>query len=162
MSSYEDIKKNEEILAYLKKADKNLEVLGYTDDGGFLDQGNQLVADCWNDVFDRLRNNDLNHGDLSGKSQRSTCFGLTDVDRENACTNIFRYVCARVDTKGNGCGNDGGKAANGENDVRHDKQLQRHRRAANDGNVNITNDFGNPCPSCLFGDGDNCHDRTQK
>lgn len=31
MSSYEDIKKNEEILAYLRKADKNLEVLGYTD-----------------------------------------------------------------------------------------------------------------------------------
>lgn len=30
-SFYEEIKKNEEILAYIKKADKNLEVLGYTD-----------------------------------------------------------------------------------------------------------------------------------
>lgn len=31
MISFEQIKKNEEILAYLRKADKNLEVLGYTD-----------------------------------------------------------------------------------------------------------------------------------
>lgn len=31
MICFEDIKKNEEILAYIKKADKNLEVLGYTD-----------------------------------------------------------------------------------------------------------------------------------
>lgn len=31
MSGYEEIKKNEEILAYLRKADKNLEVLGYTE-----------------------------------------------------------------------------------------------------------------------------------
>lgn len=31
MISYEQIKKNEEILAYIRKADKNLEVLGYTD-----------------------------------------------------------------------------------------------------------------------------------
>ena len=31
MIGFEDIKKNEEILAYIKKADKNLEVLGYTD-----------------------------------------------------------------------------------------------------------------------------------
>ena len=31
MISFDEIKKNEEILAYIKKADKNLEVLGYTD-----------------------------------------------------------------------------------------------------------------------------------
>lgn len=31
MISFEEIKKNEEILAYIRKADKNLEVLGYTD-----------------------------------------------------------------------------------------------------------------------------------
>ena len=31
MTSFEEIKKNKEILAYIKKADKNLEVLGYTD-----------------------------------------------------------------------------------------------------------------------------------
>lgn len=31
MTGYEQIKKNEEVLAYIKKADKNLEVLGYTD-----------------------------------------------------------------------------------------------------------------------------------
>lgn len=31
MTNFEQIKKNEEILAYIKKADKNLEVLGYTD-----------------------------------------------------------------------------------------------------------------------------------
>lgn len=31
MARFEEIRKNEEILAYLKKADKNLEVLGYTD-----------------------------------------------------------------------------------------------------------------------------------
>ena len=31
MICFEDIKKNKEILAYIKKADKNLEVLGYTD-----------------------------------------------------------------------------------------------------------------------------------
>ena len=31
MARFKEIRKNEEILAYLKKADKNLEVLGYTD-----------------------------------------------------------------------------------------------------------------------------------
>ena len=31
MTGYEQIKKNEEVSAYIKKADKNLEVLGYTD-----------------------------------------------------------------------------------------------------------------------------------
>lgn len=31
MISFDEIKKNDEILAYIKKADKNLEVLGYTD-----------------------------------------------------------------------------------------------------------------------------------
>lgn len=31
MINFEQIRKNEEILAYIKKADKNLEVLGYTD-----------------------------------------------------------------------------------------------------------------------------------
>ncbi len=30
-SFYEEIKKNEEVLAYIRKADKNLEVIGYTD-----------------------------------------------------------------------------------------------------------------------------------
>lgn len=31
MTGFDEIRKNEEILAYIKKADKNLEVLGYTD-----------------------------------------------------------------------------------------------------------------------------------
>lgn len=31
MISFDEIKKNDEVLAYIKKADKNLEVLGYTD-----------------------------------------------------------------------------------------------------------------------------------
>ena len=31
MVSFDEIRKNEEVLAYIKKADKNLEVLGYTD-----------------------------------------------------------------------------------------------------------------------------------
>ncbi len=31
MISFDEIKKNDEIMAYIKKADKNLEVLGYTD-----------------------------------------------------------------------------------------------------------------------------------
>ena len=93
----------------------------HANDGGFLNDSDDLIAECWNNIFDGLWCNDFEKDGGVFQTESEAGFGLTFVYGQDATTNDFRAVGGGVKTKGKYGSDEFWKIANRKNDEEHNK-----------------------------------------
>ena len=106
------------------------------DEGGVLQQDDELVAQGGQDGLEGLGHHDEPHGLEVVQAQGTARLRLAGVQGHEAAPDDLRDVGPRVDAQGQGA-HHGEVAAVGEDDHAHDEQLDHHRRAADDGDVDL-------------------------
>ena len=107
------------------------------DEGGVLQQDDELVAQGGEDGLHRLGHNDKAHGGAVAQAQGPAGLHLPLVHRHQAAPDDLRHIGPGVDAQGQGADH-GEVPAAGEDDKAHDEQLDHHRGAPDDGDVDLT------------------------
>ena len=142
-----------------------------TGDGGFLQQGNELVGQGGQHIFQHLGRDDIPHGLHIVQTNGAAGFHLALVDGQNAAAEDFRHIRTGVDAEGErrhrqaiggGC----------KHDIVQNQQLHHHGRAADDGGIhqadliqNAQDELGEPAHVLAVGlpDGaDHRHDHADQ
>lgn len=109
------------------RAESQIDDPYHADDGCLFEQGNQLVADGGNDIFDRLRDDYVQHRLPLAQPQRARRFRLPRIHRLDTAAQTLCDICARIDAESKNSRQFERKSTNRQNRKRHNKQLQRHR-----------------------------------
>ena len=89
-----------------------------------------------------LRDDYVQHRLPLAQSQRARRFRLPRIHRLDTAAQTLCDICARIDAESKNSRQFERKSTNRQNRKRHNKQLQRHRRAADDGEIDVADDVG--------------------
>ena len=113
------------------------------DQGGVLQQGDELVAQGGEDGLEGLGDDDEPHGVKVSQAQGPARLGLSDVQGHEAAPDDLGHIGPRVDAQGQGADH-GLVPAAGEDDQAHDQQLYHHGGAPDDGYIDLAHEIDEP------------------
>ena len=106
------------------------------DEGGVLQQNDELVAQGGKNGLEGLGDDDKAHGIDVAETQAAACLRLTGIQGHEAAPDDLGHVGAGVDAQGQGADH-GVAAAGAENDEAHNQQLHHHGSAPDDGDIDL-------------------------
>ena len=139
-----------------------------SDEGGVLQQHDELVAEGGENGLECLRNDDQTHGVDVAEAKAPPGFGLTRVKGHETAPDDLGDVSAGIDAQRQRA-HHGVVPGEGEDNEAHDQQLHHHGRAADDGDVYLAdaveqaeNGVLVPCPLLVVGGPDHGHHNAEE